>query len=67
MQTVKTTNHNRNLHVWYYRARTEDYKCVLCGGIVKDPATLKDSNDILGRYEGITDRERQMCPPTHKR
>lgn len=58
IQFVGQKRLNRALHVWQRRANGT-YKCVLCGGVVREPTP----NGVCERYEPLTETERALCPP----
>ena len=62
MQTTKTKNNRRERHVWYYRRVSDDWKCVLCGAVTKEPVVLEANNEMPDKYEKLTDDERGMSP-----
>lgn len=62
MQTTRTKNPNRKEHLWYYRLAHDNYKCVLCGGVSRDPGTMEVNDALPERFEKLTDKERAMAP-----
>lgn len=60
-QTVKTSNADRTDHVW--KPKGEEWKCVICGGITKDPPDYPTPEDFhVDSYEKLTDEERRLSP-----
>ena len=52
---------DRKRHVWYKRDDGR-YKCVLCGGVNRQPNADGDVDAV----EPLTDKERTLCPPERK-
>lgn len=62
MQTTRTKNNDRSKHIWYYRKRQSDWKCVLCGAVDKEPALLEAEDKAPTRFEKLIDDERALAP-----
>jgi hypothetical protein len=63
MQTTVTRDNNRGYHVWHYRKKEKNWKCVLCGAVSANPGEELVKEDWMPeRYEPLTDEERNLSP-----
>lgn len=61
-QKVGQRKIDRKDHVWV-RLEGGVYKCVLCGGMARQPPGYPTPRDWLPtKYEPLTDEERALCP-----
>ena len=54
---------NRSEHVWYHRAKSGTWKCVLCGAVCSKPPECPTPKDWMpDTYESLTKDERALYP-----
>lgn len=62
MQTTVTKNNKRSQHVWHFRRKQDNWKCVLCGAVSNNPGEEVEEGWMPERYEPLNDEERNLSP-----